>query len=216
MTPLAPVLQDMRDFARKQKATLWTAIMQSCIGMVITKTMPSGPLPGPAGFGLAAAQGDSGTTPSGMRKMRPGSTPCSISERSAKADCATWKSARLSSSRSSAEGWLGPGQGTPRRRYSAETKGMVEGGNGLLRGVHGDGGHGGQPVGQRCVRLGVVARLEAEQPALVEAPPAGVEPPQLLAAAALAQRVRESQIRHGDGAIQMLMQDRPVLFADVI
>lgn len=68
VTPLAPVMQDMRDFARNQQAALWAAIMQTCLGAAITKNMPSG-LGGLGGMGGPPASGDPGTTPTGMRKI---------------------------------------------------------------------------------------------------------------------------------------------------
>jgi lambda family phage portal protein len=63
VTPLAPVLQDMRDLARYKDAALWRVIMEACIGVMV-KRDPTG---GSAFPGiLPRATGDTGTTASGM------------------------------------------------------------------------------------------------------------------------------------------------------
>ncbi len=63
VTPLACVLQDMRDLARYKDANLWRAIMEACIGVVIKQTQSAG-----GGFQtlLPRSEGDSGTTASGL------------------------------------------------------------------------------------------------------------------------------------------------------
>jgi lambda family phage portal protein len=64
-TPMASVLQDMRDHARIREATLWRRIMEACIGIIFKK-----PFPTPAGSPLTYPfqQSDpNGQTNSGMR-----------------------------------------------------------------------------------------------------------------------------------------------------
>jgi lambda family phage portal protein len=67
ITELAPVLQDLRDLARFKDATLWRAIMESCIGVIIKQSTPGG-TGGLSGI-TPRTSGDSGTTASGMRTM---------------------------------------------------------------------------------------------------------------------------------------------------
>lgn len=73
ITPLAPVLQRIRDFHRRDDAEMWAAIMEACIGMVITQ---AGAASGSFQT-LAPEPGDTGTTASGMRTIDfvPGMTP---------------------------------------------------------------------------------------------------------------------------------------------
>lgn len=70
---LAPVLQDLRDLNRFREATLWRAMMEACIGLVVRKNMPTGLSTAP---GMPYAPGDSGVTPNGKRKIdfTPGMT----------------------------------------------------------------------------------------------------------------------------------------------
>ncbi len=73
VTPLAPVLQEIRDHNRFRDAKLWRKIMEACIGMVITKDALGGSSP----FGLPAAPGADTQTQSGMRMIdfTPGMVP---------------------------------------------------------------------------------------------------------------------------------------------
>lgn len=73
VTQFAPVLQEIRDFNRFKEATLWRAIMEACIGVLIKKQQPG--YPGP--MGLQPAAGDTGTSSSGMRTIDfvPGMAP---------------------------------------------------------------------------------------------------------------------------------------------
>jgi lambda family phage portal protein len=64
VTELAPVLQKARDLARYDDAMLWRAVMEACIGAVITEENPTGSGEGMGGI-LPREAGDSGTTPSG-------------------------------------------------------------------------------------------------------------------------------------------------------
>lgn len=73
VTQLAPVLQDIRDFNRFKQATLWRAIMEACIGMVITKETTGAA--GPLNFGQNPTADT--TTPNGKRMIdfTPGMVP---------------------------------------------------------------------------------------------------------------------------------------------
>jgi lambda family phage portal protein len=62
ISPMTPVMQDIRDFQRYQSYTLWKVVMEACIGLIFTKLSPT--LPG-ARPGFPAQQGDNGQTPSG-------------------------------------------------------------------------------------------------------------------------------------------------------
>lgn len=74
VTPLAPVLQRIRDFHRRDDAEMWVAIMEACIGMVIIRNQPTSSSGFPT---FAPASGDTGQTPGGMRTMDfvPGMVP---------------------------------------------------------------------------------------------------------------------------------------------
>jgi lambda family phage portal protein len=74
VTPLAPVLQRIRDFHRRDDAEMWVAIMEACIGMVIIRNQPTSSSGFPT---FAPASGDTGQTTSGMRTMDfvPGMVP---------------------------------------------------------------------------------------------------------------------------------------------
>jgi lambda family phage portal protein len=68
VTPLAPVLQDTRDAFRYRDAMLWRAIMEACIGMVITKS----PIAGGSSTSplrVLQASDDPGATDSGARTV---------------------------------------------------------------------------------------------------------------------------------------------------
>jgi lambda family phage portal protein len=73
VTQLAPILQDVRDFNRLKSATLWRAIMESCIGGVITTEMPG---TGNA-LNYGTEPGAAATTPKGKRTLdfTPGMVP---------------------------------------------------------------------------------------------------------------------------------------------
>jgi lambda family phage portal protein len=74
-TQMAPVLQEVRDFNRFKEATLWRAMMEACIGMVVTKNSatPNGYSP----LGINRAAGEATTTATGMNTIDfvPGMTP---------------------------------------------------------------------------------------------------------------------------------------------
>lgn len=78
VTEYHAVLQRVRDYHRRDDAEMWAAIMEACIGMVITRPIPTG------GFGNGSApswmtrqSGDTGATASGMRTIdfTPGMVP---------------------------------------------------------------------------------------------------------------------------------------------
>lgn len=64
VTEFAPVMQRIRDYHRRDDAEMWAAIMEACIGLVITKNHPTGPGLPPT---LPYASGDTGETGTGMR-----------------------------------------------------------------------------------------------------------------------------------------------------
>jgi lambda family phage portal protein len=74
VTDYHAVLQRIRDYHRRDDAEMWAAIMEACIGMVITKPFPTGAGGVPL---LARASTDSGQTATGMRTMDfvPGMVP---------------------------------------------------------------------------------------------------------------------------------------------
>lgn len=74
VTPMASVLQEIRDFDSFKQATLWRARMEACIGMVVKTSATSG-AGGP--LGVTRAAGESTTTATGMTNIDfvPGMTP---------------------------------------------------------------------------------------------------------------------------------------------
>lgn len=71
VSPLTPVMSDMRDYAAYREAMLWRARMEACIGLIIRKPYPT-PTGSPLSYPLSA--GDTGATQSGARTvdMMPG------------------------------------------------------------------------------------------------------------------------------------------------
>lgn len=63
--PIWRVMQRIRDFHRRDEAELMASMMEACVGMAITKNLPSSP-GYPSGIGPFQS-GDRGTTNSGMR-----------------------------------------------------------------------------------------------------------------------------------------------------
>lgn len=71
VTPMAPVLADMRDHIKTREAMLWRLMMEACIGLIVKKPYPTATgMPGSLPF----QTGDTGTTQSGARTwdMTPG------------------------------------------------------------------------------------------------------------------------------------------------
>lgn len=69
VTPLSPVMNDIREHARYREATIWRAVMEACIGLVIRKPYPTGSNPNsPLSFPFTGAD-PTGQTQSGMRTM---------------------------------------------------------------------------------------------------------------------------------------------------
>ncbi len=66
VTLFAPVMQDVRDLSDLRGSHLWRARMEACIGAVIKTDIAPGSVPGQGPLSLPRAQGDSGSTPSGM------------------------------------------------------------------------------------------------------------------------------------------------------
>lgn len=66
VTPLATVLQDMRDSARAKDANLWRMIMEACIGMMVKRDATTGAGGNRFQGILPRGTGDNGTTASGM------------------------------------------------------------------------------------------------------------------------------------------------------
>jgi lambda family phage portal protein len=64
VTEFAPVLQRIRDFHRRDEAEMFAAIMEACIGLIVTKNTPTGTGYLPT---MPLAPGDTGQTTSGMR-----------------------------------------------------------------------------------------------------------------------------------------------------
>jgi lambda family phage portal protein len=64
VTPLAPVMQDVRDLNRFREATLWRAFMEACIGLIVKQPIPGGA--GGPGALFPQQPGYGGQTPTGV------------------------------------------------------------------------------------------------------------------------------------------------------